>query len=292
MVHEQRFFITFLSLFISFSAFAQPRPIPKKLKTSHQEHAIAEVKKLSLLNQQFEVGLNHSFHRYDEPGLMKITGNQWGIDLAYNWYDETRDYRIRSELEYLLGTFRYDGSTCDTMGNCSPATENGKESYRTIRATLGKTFQEVPGSLFTGYGGLAQRYLDNKIGGSSSYRREITYYYAPLGFEYASLIAPTFRIRTWIEYDFFIYGIVKSHLSEVPGYNDLTNHQRSGYGAKLASAFDWSVDSATISFQPYLQYWNIPDSDIATTSTQFGTFEGKEPKNHTITGGLVVSLLF
>lgn len=289
-----RSFVFAISLMTSNFALAESKPIPRVLNNPDQPITTSPARpRTFLLNQQFEIGINHSYHRYEEPGLMKIKGNQWGVNLAYNWYNDAETFRVRPELELLKGDFDYDGQTCSTVApfTCTPYQTNGYETYRTLRVTGATVSSSINGALFTTFGGLAQRYLDNRIQGSGSYRREITYYYAPIGIEFATALSQkSVRLRALLEYDLFIYGIVKSHLSEV-GAGDLTNHQTRGLGAKTSVAIDWFTDSVAFSFQPYVQYWKVEDSDVGTTSGPLGTFTGHEPKNNTLTGGLIVSIL-
>ena len=99
------------------------------------------------------------------------------------------------------------------------------------------------------------------------------------------------------EYDLFLAGKVKSHLSDVhPSLNDPENDQDfgEGYGIKVSLKIDkkFSRDYG-LSIEPYITYWDIDKSDTSTlTFDGIPIGYGFEPANETIAYGLRLNISF
>jgi len=100
------------------------------------------------------------------------------------------------------------------------------------------------------------------------------------------------------EYDLFLGGTVKSHLSDVySGWNDPEVDQDAldGYGLRFSVHFTRTFEERghSLSFEPYIRYWDIDESDTETL-TENGSPIGYvlEPENETLSYGIRLSLSF
>ena len=92
------------------------------------------------------------------------------------------------------------------------------------------------------------------------------------------MLAPT------IEYDYFIRGRQKTQLTDTgQGFSDANNTQSYGY------RFSMMAEKGSWAFGPWMQYWNIEDSDIVPIGLGV---RGLEPKNETWEYGLQVKYKF
>ncbi|MFH1858241.1 MAG: hypothetical protein ABH845_04990, partial [Candidatus Omnitrophota bacterium] len=137
------------------------------------------------------------------------------------------------------------------------------------------------------YVGWGYRYWFNDGESSSSYERNIRYSYSPIGIEGTIPLNENWCWGMRAEYNLFWKGWVKSHLSDVdPAYNDADNTQDTGFGVRGSLYFKRSVESGIlISIEPFIQYWDVDDSDISPDG-------GYEPANRTLESGLQLSIGF
>ncbi|MGB9811966.1 MAG: hypothetical protein ACPLSN_09745, partial [Dictyoglomus turgidum] len=87
----------------------------------------------------------------------------------------------------------------------------------------------------------------------------------------------------------FLRGKVKSYLSSVPGYEDVTNTQKSGYGLRAGAQVEKKFTGWAVSFGPYVKYWKIKDSEVTYDSLGRGWIE---PHNHSTEVGGTVTVNF
>jgi hypothetical protein len=128
------------------------------------------------------------------------------------------------------------------------------------------------------YSGFGYRYLnDDPSFDPSGYERESNYLYVPVGYK----LDGSFRNRwSWgarFETDILVWGKQYSHMSDVPGYQDVDNRQHKGYGLRGAVRFQNKTEKRIILIEPFIRYWNIEDSDVdsgfyepANRTTEFG----------------------
>ncbi len=151
--------------------------------------------------------------------------------------------------------------------------------------------------LITPFLGFGYRYLNNDSNNFGGYEREVKYLYIPIG---VKTISPFLANWTWgihVEYDLFLDGKVKSHLSDVyPALNDLENNQDfgDGYGIRVSLRFKKKLThKLSLSVEPFVRYWDIEDSDISTITINGRPFaDGYEPANNTTSYGLRGSFIF
>ncbi len=228
----------------------------------------------------WEVGGQLARYRYEEPRLMSLTGDRVGATGAYTVASERRNY-MRFELRYSYGELDYVGSgTLDGV----------PDQLIEVRALAGRDFRagKVAWSPYVGFG---MRYLYNDLRGVTStgaigYQRESNYFYVPLGITLRVLLGEHWVLAPQIEYDGFLKGAQHSYLSDTGlGFNDATNWQRRGRGYRAQLMFEgrrWS-------FGPWMNYWQIKDSEIQPIGAGF---IGWEPENWTRESGVELRYRF
>jgi len=232
--------------------------------------------------QHLKIGPAFSNFNYEEPGLMELDGTMYGIMGTYMHRSED-GLRFTLSLRYAFGSdMDYTGAT---WGG-TPVTAKTDDYIVELRGLLGgKNF----------FAGIGYRYWNNKVKATGGYEREILYWYAPVGIEASGPLSDKWVGRIKAEYDFFILGRVKSHLSEaVAGLNDPENDQDSGYGFRFSVEFKRELRNFyALSIEPFFIYWDIDESDWALL-TQYGVpvGYGYEPANETQNYGIQVNLYF
>jgi hypothetical protein len=238
-----------------------------------------------------QLGLTISAYQYKEPAPdVVINAPLVGLDYT-GTYAFANDWFVRADARYAYGPAKYNGS--GTQNNIP-------YSYYDVRGLFGYdfSFSELGGFVLAPYTGIAYRYLfDNQGGqtssGSSSYNRESNYVYLPLGITHRMKMDGNHQLETVLEYDHLIQGTQVSHLSQASSYlSDVTNQQYRGYGLRLSSMY--YVDAW--SFGPYVNYWNIQDSNrisqsVVVNGTRY-TSTWYEPANTTLELGLKLAYSF
>ncbi|KIX13467.1 hypothetical protein [Dethiosulfatarculus sandiegensis] len=252
--------------------------------------AFAEKLPDSLLpNFELGVGYQLTHMKYTESGIEE-KGFLNGLYLNATWHTPTYGMMLKLEGEVGVGTIDYDG---ETWGG-TPVSSSGDNQLLNLRFALGKDLDISPTAAITPYLGLALRYWNDKQDGSGGYERETTYYYLPIGIELNIKPQDNMRLTFTAEYDFFLSGKNKSHLSDVsPGFNDVDLDQNSGMGFRLAARLVWDMQTIAFTAEPFFRYWDIDESDRALL-----TFWGQpvsnvvEPDNDTKIFGLRLGVLF
>jgi hypothetical protein len=214
-----------------------------------------------LTRRGWEVGGQVSKYRYEEPafpgfGGMNLKGNRGGIVGAYNFTNAAHVYsRIDGRVSY--GSLKYEGS-----GTLEEVPDWSVE----VRAVVGKDFLVGDNVALSPYIGLGYRYLYNDLRGYSvvgnsiyvGYRRYSNYVYVPLGLTARFRTGERWVVAPTVEYDAFLGGRQYSQLTDTGiGYSDASNTQKHGYGYRAYLM----LENGRWAFGPWLQYWNIEDSD-------------------------------
>jgi hypothetical protein len=232
----------------------------------------------------FELGAQVSGYKYEEPGIMKMTGVKIGLtgtaikDFGNDWY-------ILGDLRYAFGDVDYTGSG-DKSSN--------PDRLWDLRPIVGKDFW-LGGSVLSTYAGLGYRTLFNDLRGTTStgaegYRRKSEYVYLPIGVAHRFQIGIGSGISTSLEYDYLINGTQTTYLSDlnIPGVGDQENSQKSGYGIRLSSAYEAERWSAGV----FYNYWNIQESEKNIIRIGNTLYYSYEPKNNTDEFGVQVKYRF
>ncbi|MBI4985348.1 MAG: hypothetical protein HZC24_08400, partial [Rhodocyclales bacterium] len=246
-------------------------------------------------NAGHEFGVLVSSVKYSEPSLMSIKSTKLGIDYAGTFVDAGGWY-LRPEARFESGKGTYTSSTTGSMSG-------RPDWYYEARGLAGKDIA-FNGDVLSVYAGLGYRYAFSDVRGLSStgnpgYRRESSYLSLPIGLTHQTRLSNRAKLLSTIEFSHLLRGQQDSKLSDTVGYNGITaaqdvrNIQRRGYGLRFSVTYQidrWSI-------RPYVDYWNVKDSDsvsAATTTTATGTTTAlvKEPANNTKAFGVRVAYRF
>jgi len=240
-----------------------------------------------------EIGFSISNYSYWEPDLsVNLYGNLFGMS-----YERTQAF----EDFFLLADFKYEQGSLSYNSGGTGSQTGVKNYYYEIRGLIGKDIEYDSFVLapFTGFG-YRDLFTDSRgttSSGAAGYRREISYWYLPLGVIHRTKVADG-KLETRLELDYLITGTVNTYLSDAIGYNGITsisdskNTQKSGWGVKFSTSYQingWA-------FTPYINYWSIQNSDVvygnATIRRVNYRIESNEPTNTTTELGFKASYKF
>lgn len=244
----------------------------------------------TLYDKHFEVGPEIASFKYKEPGLMQDSGTLYGIRGSFFHELETDPIFVFADFNLLLGNTTYKGSLVNlNTGAHTPKTDKSRNTITNIRGGGGLFITKSHNSYSGAFLGLGVRGLTNKVAGEGSYTREINYLYFPFGVTGRQTLSGNWFIGGSAEYDLFVAGSVRSKLSEADSrLDDVTTHQESGRGHRLSLTSGIDMDSTSILFEIYHQYWKVDESTVGFS----GLLGFVEPANETTINGLNISMLF
>jgi hypothetical protein len=222
----------------------------------------------------FSAGLVVGYMDYKEPGLMREYGPLYGVGGSYTRFtDATFQWRFEGEL--VTGRLLYDGGNFSGARYTKPTTD----WIIDVRALAVLNNAPPPAWSVSLYAGLGFRDLNDKIEGSGSYNRNISYLYLPLGMRVEGGLAPKWSLSFSGELDIMPYGTVISSLSEVdPNAPDIVNHN-SGLGGRLTATLhkDMGRFDGHISF--IYKKWKVDQSDEVPITINGSPGTLSEPEN-------------
>jgi hypothetical protein len=244
-----------------------------------------------LKKHTFEIGPEVSYRTYKEPSLMKEEGWMYGVVGSYTYHN-----RLMLKLEG-----RANWGEVDYSSPISGKIDNIDDYMLEGRGLVGYDFLIAQVHSITPYGGVGYRYLNDDGSGKISttrarfYERESNYLYSPLGMEVNVQLQDRFYVRELMEFDYFWRGWQKTHLSDLmPGLNDPTNTQKSGYGLRGSIGLLIVTDKIDFEVGPFIIYWNVKKSDKEAI-TLYGTPTDVflvEPKNKATEIGFKITARF
>jgi len=233
--------------------------------------------------------------RYKEPGYMKEEGTFYGIAVGYTYRGWIHDppeqtlsddkTMIRAEGRFAFGQVDYEG---ETWGGTPVTQDNIDDFAMEGRLLLGPEWlgEDILNTL---YAGIGYRYLnDDSSSDPGGYERESNYYYIPMGYEINTSIRAGWSLVGKVEFDYFIWGLQKTHLSDV-GLFDVENHQGSGHGYRASIKLQKMSKNAVFVIEPFLRYWDIDDSGVEYAG--YGIYV-LEPANETTEYGIQLIWMF
>lgn len=236
----------------------------------------------------WDFGVQSSYIKYEEPGVMKEEGVMNGINTAYTYRD-----RVMLKIDARVSYGQVDYENSGTIDNID-------DYLIELRAVEGYGIRLSDTAIVTPYLGFGYRYLnDDSSGmttstGAKGYERESNYYYFPIGVEAEADVNDVWSIGAVMEYDYFLSGEQKSHLSDADAsFKDLKNDQDDGYGLRGSVKLVKKGETADILIEPYINYWNIKKSNDANV-TYAGVIVGYgyEPKNNSTEAGIKVAIKY
>lgn len=242
---------------------------------------------------EIAVGPEVFYHYYEEPGLMRNYGPQFGAYGSAAYLGLSR-VRLAMEASFAAGRVTYDGA----YGDGTPLKDDVRNSILHLRTRAGWDFNFSLGRIerirLTPYAGAGYRYLVNRLDdlGQGGYKREQTYYYLPAGIELFFQVpdVPYLTLGFQAEFDFFLRG--KHTAGPIVGWRgDRAKNftQDSGWGLRLSHRQHWAVfDEMDLFLELYFQYWDVDDS----TRLRQGLYTWWEPANTTSEAGLRLGAAF
>lgn len=254
------------------------------------------------------MGAEFSYLKYEEPDFMEQTGPLFGVYAEYAMRTPENDkvssleeflssyqnnYVFGIEGQFLAGQVDYDSQSTGSIDNIN-------EYLFEIRGLAGYDFPVADATVLTPYLGIGYRYLNNAMGGKRSttgaagYDRESNYVYMPFGVKTKTPLEGPWSLGFNVEYDLFLDGTQKSHLEDVSSsLSELDNDQNKGYGVRGSIQLDYQANTWNLLVEPFIRYWNIDESNIATI-TCGGTpcAAGYEPNNNSTEYGVKVGTQF
>lgn len=224
-----------------------------------------------------EVGAQGSFYHYHERDLgVTLDGPQGGVQaiatgaIGAQWF-------LRADGRFTAGSLEYEGSG---------EMDSNPNYVGEVRATIGRDFLTRNWGI-SPYVGIGYRYVHSDVRGVTTtgqlgYQRDNHLLFVPIGVQPRMQLANGDRITLTAEYDPVLQGWQESFLSDINGFPDLTNKQTGGYGLRgdlMYQTGDWS-------FGPFVNYWNINQSETDCGVGPLVAVCGFEPHNHTVEYGL------
>ncbi|MFP3983400.1 MAG: hypothetical protein ACLFV2_06885 [Desulfurivibrionaceae bacterium] len=249
---------------------------------------------LCAAEHDFSIGFDAMFMDYEESGAMEEDGDLYGVTGKYTFHGRWHGrWMCEAGLRYLEGDLDYEGRT---FGG-SPAVAESEDWVMEARFLVGRDYGPKRGILVTPFSGMGYRFWNSDIQGAEGYEREVEYLYSPVGVRLSSSLSPNWDLGLSAEYDIFWGGNVKTYLSDVdPGFSDPEVDQDAGYGygLKLSASLERRLSPGyTLAVEPYLNYWDIDDSDREIVYYNgVGFFEVYEPENKTTSYGCRINLIF
>ena len=259
-----------------FKAGAQEKnDAPKK-----NAKTIKPQKEPSKEKKSFVIGGEVRNYTYTEPGFVSHAGYLFGLWGEWNWNSALGNGNTTANL--LFGALSYEGQACNLSGSsCSPLSATTNDMI----IKLGVRLEQVINPAFRIFYGGGFRYLYDKGEGSSFYTRAGEWIFLPLGLAYEANTSMG-NVFVEVEYDYTIYGVVKSALSEVSStLNDITFNQNGGFGLVVSAGVNLAENliSAVV-----FESWNANDSDVMASGGQ----SFREPANSSQAFGLRLGYFF
>ena len=244
----------------------------------------------TVLKSGLELDLDSSYIKYEEPDFMQ----EEGVTLSFcgNYTLRPGDFMVRFEGRLGFAGMNYSSPI-------SGETERIRDYIAEARSLAGYTFQASDQWYLTPYGGFGYRYLFDGLGekvttaGHLGYDRRSNYLYTPIGLESANYLKPRWTLVATMEYDLFWKGWQESDLGVLFGGSPaIVNDQNDGWGLRVSGKFVREIGRYNFVLGPYLKYWNIKDSELASLIYEEEEMMFLEPANTSIEIGGMFGFVF
>jgi hypothetical protein len=244
--------------------------------------------------QGFELGVEGHSYRYDETfegvEIVQDRGRLFGLTLDYGRRFGPWELRLRGRASG--GYVDYESDEGDRLKDVAQATAS-------TELHLGRPLAVSPTATLTPYAGLGARGHGDASGGRvtdtglEGYDRYVFYAYAPVGAVAEFRTGPRTSVSLTAQYNLFLGGDAESELSGAdPEAPDIEVELEDGYGWELSASVHHAVGSRTVSFGPFLRYWDIGESTRQRFEDEEFVFEVFEPSNTTFEAGLRLAYRF
>ncbi len=276
----------------------------KKIDFS-EEYARENAGDIHAPKHQVKLGGELSYFRYKEPNVMNDEGVMQSIYGFYAYRPRKEDLFYTDVVNLVKADGRYGWGQVDYEAENGATIDNIDDWSAELRGILGKEYITDPYQIAI-YSGFGYRYLNDDTSGKTStvrnttyygYQRESNYYYIPIGFELSGEADPQWSFTVSGEYDWLVYGLQKSHLSDGNRFlstknDDAENPQHNGFGLRGSIKLTKESAKTNLILEPFFRYWSIEDSDVVSAFVDGATGNFVEPKNNTIEAGLNLGVQF
>lgn len=247
----------------------------------------------SRFDHSLKLGFEGGYYDYAESTVQKpkFMENEGGLYGAFGEYKLHVNDMHAFLPDALMLESNIKGGTVDYTSDGTGSRDGDGQFLAEARVLLGKEFQATYAMKLTPFLGFGYRYLNDENSkkrtstGHSDYERESNYWYVPVGVKMNTEINQDWNLDVAAEYDIFIEGEQKTHLSDVrPYWPNVVNQQNNGYGVRASIDLVKKTHSVGFLVGTYMHWWDIGNSDFV--------YGGYEPKNQTIETGIRVGLTF
>lgn len=247
---------------------------------------------------QLSVGVEGYYYGYDEKytkkHIMDFRGALLGVTATYN-YNFVNHFFMGADFRLAFGKANYRGGITDLEKKTTkPATSKGIiNSLLETRLLVGKKYMTGNGLRISPYTGVGYRLKsdfssrnlfithDSTVSGRG-YNRASQYFYVPFGLTVTKELNQEWSVAATGEYDLFILGKQWSGTAHF-------HTQRHGYGLKADVSVAKRINNKSISFGPFIYYWNVKNSNVIRDRRGHYWIE---PKNTTVEAGLQLKFRF
>lgn len=245
----------------------------------------------------FEVGTEVFGYEYKEAGIMENDGVLYGVAGAYTYRGPLFAGRLPkamlgAEIRIAAGQVDYTSTNTGSMDNIN-------DLLFETRGLAGYDFQLSQSTALTPFAGLGYRYLNDDAAGMVTttghfgYERRSYYLYAPIGLRTRTVFNRNWSLGFNAEYDIFLWGKQQSLLSEVSSiYPDIEVDQESGYGFRASISLTRTAPGLSFSIEPFINYWDIDESERAVFPVGSFIVTAWEPKNESTEIGIKLAVEF
>lgn len=264
---------------------------------------VSSVETSTLANEQrqqrFSLGLGTVNYRYEEPGVMKISGRMSQLAGEYRAYlPREAPMFVAIQASYTFSSSNtYDGALQNLeTGAITPKSDGSRDAILEGRGLFDLVLIDGLAQSVDGFAGLGVWSLTNKVSGEGSYGRQATYVYLPVGLTYSARIDRLLLSMTG-EYDLYLSGQTTSKMTDLGGSGDIVHQQDSGSGWRAKIGGEYKLDKFTLLAGVYYQAWNIAQSDstgVLIRKSNGATAAGTvvEPANRTSMTGITLGARF
>ncbi len=224
----------------------------------------------------FSVNAVTAYVDYREAEVMTEIGLLEGVKISFYSQDETSKTTYLFDGEYLIGSLTYDGGDLFSGKRFQRRTS---DSLFNLRGVIGVSLPLSKSWSWNPFGGLGYRLLSDKLEGSGSYLRQISYLYIPLGASFTAWLNNSWSIYFAADLDLVISGIVRNRLSDLDPSNSDLFLKNNGYGFRLVSALRADFGRFSLHLEPYYQRWTINESERQAVIINGSPGFIYEPKN-------------
>jgi len=244
----------------------------------------------------FGISYNIADFNYERAGTDK-DGLMQGFSLDY-FNENRKDLFVGFNFDYLIGDINTKGNI---IKNSNIDIDSDSQNYIVDGKLIAGKRINHKGLTWRPYTGFGIRYWDNKVDGlegtidgiNVSYDgSESTYYYTPIGTMVSRDLNNKWHLKLNVFYKLFWSGDVKYNYN-VGNYSDdidVSQDFFDAHGFTASIDLTYNLNQYTISLNPYINYWDVEESDITNIGNSDVYFY--EPSNETLMYGSKITLNF